>query len=123
MKIDRAILNEAYVAMMVTDGVEVSVFGDKLGPNHEDQELFVRHIRAEYLTDCPYHEYLQSEEWKERRERVLLQWEHRCSVCNSSEGLDVHHRNYDNRARELPNDLIVLCRSCHSLFHSNGKLA
>jgi 5-methylcytosine-specific restriction endonuclease McrA len=43
-------------------------------------------------------------------------------VCNeeASKGkpLDVHHRTYERRGAEKAEDVIVLCRRCHELFHT-----
>lgn len=79
--------------------------------------------REEWLRIMPYQEYLQTPEWKTRREQALLRAGHRCQVCNSNNTtLNTHHRTYIRRGNELPEDLIVLCQSCHQLFHDNGKL-
>ena len=64
-----------------------------------------------------YHDYLQSNEWKRRRKIALKFWNHKCSLCNGGKNLDVHHRTYERLGKENLNDLIVLCRSCHKLFH------
>ncbi len=71
-----------------------------------------------------YQTYLQSPEWAIKRNEARERAGHRCQVCNSPNGpLDTHHRTYDRLGRELPEDLIVLCRSCHDLFHKNGRVA
>ncbi len=76
------------------------------------------------LRDMTYQEYLQSDEWKYRADRAKKCAGHRCQVCNSTEkSLDTHHRTYDRLGCEQDEDLIVLCRNCHTLFHENGKLA
>lgn len=64
-----------------------------------------------------YREYLASEAWQIRRKWKLEQADHRCQVCNSDEQLHVHHRTYDRLGNERENDLTVLCRDCHALFH------
>jgi 5-methylcytosine-specific restriction endonuclease McrA len=75
------------------------------------------------LRSMPYSEYLQTDHWKAVRTQALARAHYRCQVCNSTGRLDVHHRTYDRRGQELPEDLIVLCRSCHETFHQNGRLA
>jgi hypothetical protein len=70
-----------------------------------------------------YRSYLRSPEWRGRRAAALDVSDHRCGVCSSTDRLDVHHRTYDRIGNEDAADLIVLCRSCHTLFHKNGKLA
>jgi 5-methylcytosine-specific restriction endonuclease McrA len=74
------------------------------------------------LKSMPYRAYLSSSHWQRIRERVLTRAKFRCQVCYGSGILDVHHRTYENRGEEHFADVIVLCRSCHELFHSAGKL-
>jgi len=64
-----------------------------------------------------YAKYLASKHWKEVRDRALSFAEYRCQVCNSDKSLDVHHRTYENIGREPIQDLTVLCKECHALFH------
>jgi hypothetical protein len=66
-----------------------------------------------------YRTYLESDAWKRRRSVALSEAGHRCQVCNREGQLDVHHRTYERLGNELPQDLVVLCRECHQLFHSN----
>ena len=66
-------------------------------------------------------EYLQSGHWKAVREGALRRAAYRCQVCNSDKSLDVHHRTYERVGRELPEDLTVLCRKCHNVFHNSGR--
>ena len=46
----------------------------------------------------------------------------KCQVCNESNDkvvLDAHHRTYERLGDELPEDITVLCRDCHSLYEAN----
>lgn len=79
--------------------------------------------RDDILSGMNYREYLQSEHWLNMRRGALERAGWRCQVCNSKTRLDVHHRTYERRGHELPDDLTVLCRSCHETFHKNGRLA
>lgn len=69
-----------------------------------------------------YHDYLQTDYWKEVSLAVKKRAGWRCQVCNSPHDLDAHHRTYDHRGRELDHldDLVCLCRRCHAVFH--GKV-
>ncbi len=41
-----------------------------------------------------------------------------CQKCEFPHELNVHHRTYERLGQEkIPDDLIVLCRSCHSREH------
>jgi hypothetical protein len=65
-----------------------------------------------------YAEYLKSEHWMERRKAALKWWDSKCALCNGNGELHVHHRSYANLGQEPLSDLVVLCKSCHELFHN-----
>lgn len=67
-----------------------------------------------------YGRYLQSPQWKERRDKAVKKAGAKCSLCSSKDRLNVHHRSYRNIGREKAADLIVLCRGCHETFHDHG---
>lgn len=78
----------------------------------------------QYFKGMPYRDYLQTDHWELTRASALERAGHRCQLCNGLKGgLNVHHRTYDRLGNEAPEDLIVLCRDCHSIFHKEGKLA
>lgn len=66
-----------------------------------------------------YAEYLQSDHWRETRERALQRAGYRCQRCENRFGLplDVHHRDYRHLGAERERDLMVLCRACHAVAH------
>lgn len=67
----------------------------------------------------PYRDYLQTPEWQATRGSALRRAGYRCQLCNGRDGpLDVHHRTYARRGNEAAEDVIVLCRTCHALFHA-----
>jgi hypothetical protein len=81
-------------------------------------ERLARHARKVQLQKMPYREYLQTPEWKVLRNRALLRAGNRCQPCGEfTEPLDVHHNTYERYGAELLEDLVVLCRSCHTLYH------
>jgi hypothetical protein len=65
-----------------------------------------------------YYEYLQSDEWDQKRKAKLKEAKYRCQLCNKDSKLSVHHRTYDNVFHEKLSDLIALCEKCHEKFHS-----
>lgn len=73
--------------------------------------------RLKQLRSIPYAEYLKTPEWRHRRGRAIKQAHKQCAVCLSGKELNVHHRNYERIGCEKDNDLVVLCRECHSKFH------
>lgn len=79
--------------------------------------------RLQALRTMPYQEYLQTEEWKEKRRLAMLRADFRCQVCNSKGDLNTHHRTYERVGAERMKDLTVLCDTCHEIFHKHGRLA
>lgn len=79
--------------------------------------------RLRLLKTMPYSEYLQTKEWKNKRALKLEASGYACQICNAAGvQLDVHLRTYERRGAEADGDLIVLCHSCHGIFHRAGKI-
>lgn len=83
----------------------------------------VRETEQSDLHTMPYGDYLLTEHWQQVRRAALERALYRCQICNSPNYLNVHHRTYERRGYERDDDLLVLCRNCHQIFHENGKLA
>ena len=67
-----------------------------------------------------YHTYINSDEWREKRNEVIAIKGANCTICGCPHSLRVLHLNYDSLYREEENhfeDLIVLCDSCHKKLH------
>jgi hypothetical protein len=64
-----------------------------------------------------YLDYLQSQEWKDIRLKVLQRDRYRCVDCGAKGKLDVHHTSYKRLFHEDLDDLISLCRQCHESEH------
>lgn len=93
--------------------------------NNSDQADLMRIIVEDRLydtTEMRYDLYLQTVEWQTLRRIKLETAGHRCQICYSDAGpLEVHHRTYERRGRERLDDLTVLCRRCHQVYHdANG---
>lgn len=65
--------------------------------------------------DEEYRKYIQSEAWQRKREEVIRRDGGKCVLCDSTECLEVHHRNYDRLGNEDLADLTTLCRECHEI--------
>jgi 5-methylcytosine-specific restriction endonuclease McrA len=63
-----------------------------------------------------YREYLQSDEWIEKRDRILKRDKYQCQKCHAP-ARDVHHLTYARVRRERDEDLISVCRNCHQFEH------
>ena len=61
-----------------------------------------------------YRAYLESDEWRRIREKVLRTQKHRCHVCRGTAVL-VHHTNYDRKVLEgkRVRPLVALCADCY----------
>jgi len=68
-----------------------------------------------------YAEYLKTDHWQSVRKQALERAGHRCTLCAGTTSLDVHHNSYFTLWHETPNDLTVLCRSCHGIHHAAVK--
>jgi len=69
------------------------------------------------LKSMPYKEYLLTYHWRTMRSKALKRAHYKCQICGSTKQLNVHHNTYENRGEEKYEDLIVLCKDCHSKFH------
>jgi hypothetical protein len=66
--------------------------------------------------------YKEQPEWKVRRRQALVRAGYRCQTCGCTDPtLDVYHNNYEHYGDESPQDLVVLCRSCHQRIHGIGQ--
>ena len=81
-------------------------------------QMLYERSRLNELKDMPYKDYLATPEWRGVRSGALGRANHKCELCNASGvELHVHHKTYERRGEELPEDLIVLCKDCHAKHH------
>lgn len=70
------------------------------------------------MTKERYEIYLQSDTWKEVRQRRLELDNYQCVCCCGTENLRVHHMTYARvGGNEYDYDLITLCDDCHRKLH------
>ena len=72
-----------------------------------------------------YKQYINSPEWKERSQAIKDARGNRCEHCSISgteAKLTTHHLTYERLGREYAEDLVVLCKVCHTLTHSELPL-
>ncbi len=60
-----------------------------------------------------YDEYLQTPEWRRRRDRVMYRAGTVCEGCLEQEAVMVHHLTYERVRHEMLFDLVAICRDCH----------
>jgi 5-methylcytosine-specific restriction endonuclease McrA len=86
---------------------------DRYSQYKSAKDLFTRReIRREM-----YKNYLSSNAWKTKRCDVLKRAGGVCEECRFNEGTDVHHLTYQRLFRESLDDLVLLCRACHTKHH------
>jgi len=67
-----------------------------------------------------YLKYLESETWIKLRCDIITIRGDKCERCGKG-GVHVHHRSYKNLGHEEPEDLVLLCGSCHMETHNIKK--
>jgi HNH endonuclease len=67
-----------------------------------------------------YDEYLRSPWWTARKAAVIRYRGERCERCGCRYRLELHHRTYERLFREIPEDVELLCWSCHAREHGRS---
>jgi len=68
-----------------------------------------------------YNEYLQSDEWQDKRTNVFKRSGYICEGCGNKRATEVHHRTYDHVGEEMLFELVALCNLCHSILHPDKE--
>ena len=77
--------------------------------------------RVRTNNDNKYHKYLRSYKWIKFRDRLKKE-RGCCEHCGSKENLECHHKTYKNMYNEKPEDILVLCKKCHTEEHRRLKI-
>ena len=64
-----------------------------------------------------YQEYLKSDDWKAKRNKVMKMAGYKCRRCGER-ATQVHHETYERIYNEKLTDLTALCSECHSKIHN-----
>lgn len=80
-------------------------------------------VVAYHIQKMNYHNFLKTPYWKTIASYTKYKAGNRCQLCNSSEKLATHHRNYAIHGYEHANmqELTVLCDFCHNKFHNRRQ--
>jgi 5-methylcytosine-specific restriction endonuclease McrA len=65
-----------------------------------------------------YNQYLTTDAWRGRREKVFKRCDGVCEGCGDAKADEVHHRTYDHVFDEFLFELVALCKSCHDRIHA-----
>jgi|TARA_Y100000034_G_scaffold103482_1_gene129050 5-methylcytosine-specific restriction endonuclease McrA len=71
------------------------------------------------MVDDDYLEYMNSPEWKEKRDEIMAENEFICQKCGCMAN-HVHHLTYKNFGNESREDLMCLCKECHEEEHEGN---
>jgi len=69
-----------------------------------------------------YNQYLNTPQWREKRERVLERDNYLCQGCRVNQATQVHHLTYERIGNEMLFDLIAVCNDCHKRVHDPEKI-
>lgn len=90
------------------------------------QQIFLKHLkiqlRGESSFSTRYQEYLQSPQWKVKRQKVLERDRSKCQGCLERTATQVHHLTYQHVFDELLFELVAMCESCHQKCHPADEL-
>lgn len=64
-----------------------------------------------------YLAYLNTPDWRRRRNRALQLANWQCQHCAAKRDLEVHHKTYERLGAEWDDDLEVVCTTCHDGVH------
>lgn len=72
-----------------------------------------------------YERLMHSDYWSETRNRIFARDEWKCRLCGSPYNLECHHIRYAHLGHEAeyPEDLMCLCRKCHSIITRYWEVA
>ncbi len=65
-----------------------------------------------------YKEYLKSNTWKIKRDKVVKRANNWCEICKVNRAWQVHHKTYKRIFRERLSDLVATCETCHKAEHN-----
>ena len=57
-----------------------------------------------------YADYLKSQQWADKRDRVLRRANYHCEGCAQRPATDAHHLTYEHVTQEFLFELVALCR-------------
>ena len=64
-----------------------------------------------------YESYIQSQRWQRRKVEYFFLREKICWRCGTDQHIHLHHHTYVRLGKELSEDLVPLCHTCHRRVH------
>lgn len=77
---------------------------------------------ANHIKSMSYSDFLNTPYWAAISDYKKFKSNYKCALCGSKKDLATHHKSYERHGYEhernvIEEDLIVLCKDCHSKFH------
>jgi 5-methylcytosine-specific restriction endonuclease McrA len=109
--------------------INVPTWDEKLEPNYtaakqsERAAIIQKHVRIQRNRSIgfwkQYNEYLQSDEWVQRRAKVLERASGQCEGCRTKRATQIHHLTYAHVFKEFLFELVAICDDCHKTLHTD----
>lgn len=77
----------------------------------------IEHLKAECRE--AFQRYLQTPEWRAKRDLVFVREQRLCEGCRSAPATDAHHTTYAHIGEEFLFELVAVCRQCHDVLHES----
>ncbi len=92
--------------------------------NFTYRKEFSHQLKVEKNNDAfqKYNFYLQSDQWKLKRKKVLERDKNVCQACLTNKAEEVHHLTYDNIFDEFLFELVSVCKNCHNEIENNKRI-
>ena len=101
---------------------------DKELPLYAREQLIINRNDVDYnkvtqaIKSMSYKDFLSTLYWEIISAYKKYKENYKCALCGNNKNLATHHKTYDRHGREheyivFKEDLIVLCKDCHSKFH------
>jgi len=75
------------------------------------------------IPNMNYRQYMGSAYWKKRKLLYWSKFEKKCFICGKKQGTTLHHKRYDVKYGDEPDEAFVaLCQFHHHMFHQNYQL-
>lgn len=69
-----------------------------------------------------YDWYINSAQWRAKRQEVLERDNYVCCGCRKRKATQVHHLTYDHIGQELLWELVSVCDDCHQVVHPHMRV-
>jgi 5-methylcytosine-specific restriction endonuclease McrA len=91
---------------------------------NQKSEIIQKHVRIQRNRTegfwKRYKEYLESDEWAQKRLKILKRAKGQCEGCGERRATQVHHLTYEHAFKEFLFELVAVCGDCHAALHAKN---